>query len=313
MVSNPIIVPIKPAISNIYPPRYRLRLPDMIPTPQRLRRQATSSPEADGFTLIELLVVIAIIAILAGMLLPALTKAKQQAYKVKCLSNLRQIGIGMKLYVDDNSSTYPPTIVHQFDPAVSPGLDYDHSLCLGGNDALPAYSFGIPPATNRLLNRYVSAREAWHCPADHGYRGEGWDISPTTFGTFGSSYSFNGRLWQAYYQSGIAEDPEYNLGLKKEAWVPQPSLFIVMCETGVYPGVGGLSGGALAIASWHGASNPGKVYTETTLNQNPDKILSPLLFVDGHSQQCDFTAILKKNPARGLEPDKDRVWYKPLR
>ncbi len=77
------------------------------------RKTGRAGQQHRNFTLIELLVVVAIIAILAGMLLPALNAARQKAYDVQCRSNIKQIGVGFTMYTPDYKEYYPTNYIAQ--------------------------------------------------------------------------------------------------------------------------------------------------------------------------------------------------------
>jgi prepilin-type N-terminal cleavage/methylation domain-containing protein/prepilin-type processing-associated H-X9-DG protein len=117
--------------------------------------------EKKGFTLIELLVVLSVISLLLGIILPVTSKARQSAKRIVCASNLRQLGIGLRCYLDDNRQIMPPA-------AMRPSLNL--------NSDKPITDFLLP---------YVDNPEVFKCPADMDekfYRAEG------------SSYEYNSML-----------------------------------------------------------------------------------------------------------------------
>ena len=143
-----------------------------------------------AFTLIELLVVIAIIAILAAILFPVFARAREKARATRCLSNLKQLGNALRMYMDDYDGLYPW------------GVDIADKNLPEIWASYPNWQaqIAVMPLMHELVDPYVKNHEVWHCASDKGF-----DVledagslplpaHPSSYAALGSSYMYRTEL-----------------------------------------------------------------------------------------------------------------------
>ncbi len=138
------------------------------------------SPARRGFTLIELLVVIAIIAVLSSLLLPSVSRARDRGKGVSCMSNLRQIGLSLELFLDDNKSRYPYFQGVEGNPG-------DNTVW---PDRLVPYLHKVDDAARTSQVKYGYHKVYW-CPSYSGAPGSSQPM-----------YGINREISQSYFKKG---------------------------------------------------------------------------------------------------------------
>jgi prepilin-type N-terminal cleavage/methylation domain-containing protein len=185
-----------------------------------------------GFSLVELLIVIVIISVLAGLFLPGLVRAKQNARLTTCVNNLREINVGLRLYIDDHQSRFPLATV----------VDKDHrekktTPNLGGMEPAKDRSAYWASAEVRPLYPYLGRSEVCKCPVDKGllHRTVGDEdtkpLKPSLYATIGCSYQYNGDSCLPFLDGGgYRKEPEGLLPGQIESWVREPVMYVMVYE-----------------------------------------------------------------------------------
>ncbi len=211
--------------------------------------------QRNGFTLIELLVVIAIIAILAAMLLPSLSAARERARSANCMSNLKQIGLGMSLYSDHNNDYFP---IAQYKDPVDYGTPWTYLL--GGPDS------NYVDANSMI---YVCPSGALHPTYNWSSRGGTYNLNSKGWIWQFPSYGYN-YMWPAGCRRGGGEPYQSKPYTRGDITLPDKLILTgdaVVNSTG-YPY-------GFYLANWQNSSNTGVL---TPLHGGSCNIL----YSDGH-------------------------------
>lgn len=168
----------------------------------------------NGFTLIELLVVVGIIAILAALLLPALSRARENGHRTACVNNLRQLGLSFQMYAAESSGLLPPRHIPYF-KSYSPGLGCWSSF--DGTFLYPDYLSDLLlircPSENLGSGAY-SSNESFQFPVHPSWATSGLDLPVVGQSTFAHTPDLSYVYWGYLIDPAWVEDPvnSYHLG-----------------------------------------------------------------------------------------------------